>query len=192
MLGAGAAAAVVSVALLPMLRFDFNPLHLRNAQVESMATLADLMTDPDRTPNTIDVLAPSLAEADALARRLAALPEVSHAVTLSSFIPARQEEKLALVADAAALLAPTLDPAEVRAAPSDAEVVQSLRRTVADLRRAAEGANDREGPKRPVSPPPLTGSPMGRSSAARRPPPRSSIRSGPCSGRHATSSRRVP
>ena len=144
-LGAGAAAAVVSAALLPMLRFDFNPLHLRNPQVESMATLADLMADPDRTPNTIDVLAPSLAEADALAGRLAALPEVSRAVTLSSFIPARQEEKLALVEDAAALLAPTLDPVEVRAAPSDAEVVRSLRRTAADVRHAAEEANDRAG-----------------------------------------------
>ena len=144
-LGAGAAAALASVALLPMLRFDFNPLHLRNPQVESMATLADLLADPDRTPNTIDVLAPSLAEADALARRLAAVPEVSHAVTLSGFIPARQEEKLAFVEDAAALLAPTFDPAEVRAAPSDAEVVRSLRRTAADLRRAAEEADDRAG-----------------------------------------------
>ncbi len=144
-LGAGTAAAVVSVALLPMLRFDFNPLHLRNPQVESMATLADLMADPDRTPNTIDVLAPSLAEADALARRLASLPEVARAVTLSIFIPAQQEEKLAFVRDAAALLAPTFDPVEVRAAPSDAEVVQSLRRTVADLRRASEEANDRAG-----------------------------------------------
>jgi hypothetical protein len=103
------------------------------------------MADPDRTPNTIDVLAPSLAEADALARRLASLPEVARAVTLSIFIPAQQEEKLAFVRDAAALLAPTFDPVEVRAAPSDAEVVQSLRRTVADLRRASEEANDRAG-----------------------------------------------
>jgi hypothetical protein len=144
-LGAGAAAAVVSAALLPLLRFDFNPLHLRNPQVESMATLADLMADPDRTPNTIDVLAPSLAEADALARRLAALPEVARAVTLSSFIPARQEEKLAFVGDAAALLAPTFDPVECGRHPRTPRWCRSLRRTVADLRRAAEEANDRAG-----------------------------------------------
>jgi hopanoid biosynthesis associated RND transporter like protein HpnN len=144
-LSAGAAAAAVSIALLPMLRFDFDPLRIRNPRVESMATLADLMTDPDRTPNTIDALAPSLEEADALARRLAGLPEVSRAVTLGSFIPERQEEKLALVGDAAALLAPTFDPVEVRVPPPDAEVARSLRRTATDLRRAAEGAEGRAG-----------------------------------------------
>jgi hopanoid biosynthesis associated RND transporter like protein HpnN len=139
-LRAGAALAAASVALLPMLRFDSDPLNLRNPEAESMATLADLMADPDRTPHTIDVLAPSLAAADALAGRLAALPEVSRAVTLSSFIPARQEEKLALIEDAAALLALTLDPVEVRAPPSDAEAAEALARTAAELRRTAAEA----------------------------------------------------
>ncbi|GGG33640.1 RND transporter [Caldovatus sediminis] len=140
-LRAGAALAAASIALLPMLRFDSDPLNLRNPEAESMATLADLMADPDRTPHTIDVLAPSLAAADALAGRLAALPEVSRAVTLSSFIPARQEEKLALIEDAAALLALTLDPVEVRAPPSDAEAAEALARTAAELRRTAAAAD---------------------------------------------------
>jgi uncharacterized protein len=103
------------------------------------------MTDPDRTPNTIEVVASSLAEADALARRLAEVPEMSRAVTLNSFIPSQQDEKLALVADAAALLEPTFDPIEMRAAPSDAEVVWSLRRTAGALRRGAEGADNGAG-----------------------------------------------
>ncbi|MBC7815111.1 MAG: hypothetical protein H7175_28395, partial [Burkholderiales bacterium] len=40
------------VALLLWVEFDFNPYHLRDPQGEAMATLADLMRDPDRTPNT--------------------------------------------------------------------------------------------------------------------------------------------
>ena len=36
---------------------DFNPLHLRNPEGEAMATLSDLVHDPDRDPNTIDILA---------------------------------------------------------------------------------------------------------------------------------------
>jgi hopanoid biosynthesis associated RND transporter like protein HpnN len=140
-LRAAALAAVASAALLPMLRFDFDPLHLRNPQVESMVTLADLMADSNRTPNTIDILAPSLAEADALARRVAALPEVSHAITLSSFVPAQQEEKLALVEDAAMLLAPTLDPIAPRTPPSDAELVESLEKAAEQLRQTAESAD---------------------------------------------------
>ena len=139
-LGAAVAAAAVSVALLPLVRFDFNPLHLRSPKVESMAALAVLLADPDRTPNTIQVLAPSLAEADALARRLETLPEMARAVTLSSFLPSRQEEKLEVVRDAAMLLGPTLDPVETRPPPSDSEVVQDLAATAAGLRRAAAPA----------------------------------------------------
>jgi uncharacterized protein len=83
------------------------------------------------------VLAPSLAEADALARRLEALPEVARAVTLSSFVPSRQEEKLALIQDATMLLEPTLDPVEAEPPPTDQEVVRSLAATAAALRDAA-------------------------------------------------------
>jgi hopanoid biosynthesis associated RND transporter like protein HpnN len=139
--GAGVLAAVC-VALLPLVRFDFNPLHLRSPKVESMSTLADLMRDPDRTPNTIIVMAPSLAEAETRAERLEALPEVSQVVTLDSFIPSRQEEKLALIADAAMILGPTLEALAPLPPPTDAELVSSLESTAADLRRAAAQKDD--------------------------------------------------
>jgi hopanoid biosynthesis associated RND transporter like protein HpnN len=139
--GAGVLAAIC-VALLPLVRFDFNPLHLRSPKVESMSTLADLMRDPDRTPNTIIVMAPSLAEAETRAERLEALPEVSQVVTLDSFIPSRQEEKLALIADAAMILGPTLEALAPLPPPTDAELVSSLESTAADLRRAAAQKDD--------------------------------------------------
>jgi len=65
--------AAGSLALLPRLQFDFNPLHLKSAKAESVATLLDLMQDPNTTPNTLDVLAPSVADAAVLAQRLDAL-----------------------------------------------------------------------------------------------------------------------
>ena len=105
------AIATVSIALLPGLQFDFNPLHLRSVKVESVATLLDLMQDPNTAPNTIDVLTPSLADAAALAPRLEQLPEVDHTITLASFVPEQQQEKLALIEDAALLLDPVLRPA---------------------------------------------------------------------------------
>ncbi|HEY2735764.1 MAG TPA: MMPL family transporter, partial [Polyangiales bacterium] len=79
--------AAISLALLPRLRFDFNPLHLRSAEAESVATLLDLKRDPNTTPDTIDVLAASVADAAALAERLGQLPEVDHAITLASLVP---------------------------------------------------------------------------------------------------------
>ncbi|HUI18057.1 MAG TPA: MMPL family transporter, partial [Alphaproteobacteria bacterium] len=133
-------AAVLCSTLLPLVRFDFNPLHLRSPRVESMSTLTDLLAEPDETPNTIDVLTPSLTAADELASHLAALPEVDHALTLSSFVPTDQPAKLALVKDASDLLDLTLNPLKVKPAPSDAEVGQSLARTADALRRTAQGA----------------------------------------------------
>ena len=77
------------------MRFDFDPLNLKSPTVESMTTLQALAADPDWTPYAINVLAPSLAEAQALAQRLGALPEVSrrrHACRAS--FPTQQKEKL--------------------------------------------------------------------------------------------------
>ena len=74
-------------ALLPWLRFDTNPLNLRSPKTEAVATFRELMRSPDTTPNTIDALAADLPAAEALARRLEALPEVAGTVTLASFVP---------------------------------------------------------------------------------------------------------
>jgi hopanoid biosynthesis associated RND transporter like protein HpnN len=131
------AVAAVSVALLPGLQFDFNPLHLRSVKVESVATLLDLMQDPNTAPNTIDVLTPSLADAAPLARRLEQLPEVDHAITLASFVPEQQEEKLALIEDAALLLDPVLKPAASKPPPNDDETVRAMAHTAELLEQVA-------------------------------------------------------
>jgi hopanoid biosynthesis associated RND transporter like protein HpnN len=122
-------AALAVAAGLPLfrdLKFDFNPLNLRSAKMESVATLLDLMKDPETSPNVINVLTPAIEEAASLAKRLDQLPEVSSSLTLQSFVPKEQDEKLAIIADAEALLEPTLDPPEVKAPPSDAETRAAL------------------------------------------------------------------
>src|SRR5208283_3141678 len=98
--GATLTAVILGLPLLKDLRFDFNPLNLRSKQVESVATLLDLMRNPDTSPNTIEILKPDLAQATTMAKALEALPEVAHARTLENFIPKDQEEKLGLIDDA--------------------------------------------------------------------------------------------
>ncbi|HKG76896.1 MAG TPA: MMPL family transporter [Beijerinckiaceae bacterium] len=137
------ATAVVVLGGVPFLLklpFDANPMNLRSQQVESVATFLDIARDPQTTPNTIDVIAPSLDAAKPLAEKLEALPEVSHTVTLATFIPENQDEKLALIRDAAMLLDSVLHPPTVKPPPSDAENVEALRATAAALREVA-GAN---------------------------------------------------
>lgn len=131
----------LGAGLLPKLRFDANPLHLRSSHSESVATLYDLMKNPDTAPDKIDVLLPSLNAANNLAAKLKALPDVGQATTLQSFVPTDQKQKLALISDAQSILDTTLDPIESRNPPTPAETLASMAVTEQSLRRIAGAAS---------------------------------------------------
>ena len=137
-------ALVLSIALLPLVAFDFNPLHLRDPRAPAMRLLGELTRDPRFTPNHLTALAPDIATANRLAARLSALPEVDHAVTIDSFIPTDQPAKLALIEDAALLLDPAINPFEISAAPDDAATVAAL--TDASHKFAVLGAHGQGSP----------------------------------------------
>lgn len=99
----------VGISILTHLQFDFDPLNLKDPKTESVSTMFDIMKDPDAGTYAIEVLRPSLSEAEKLADQASKLPEVDHAMTLSSFVPDDQKTKLAIIADANTLLGPTLN-----------------------------------------------------------------------------------
>jgi hopanoid biosynthesis associated RND transporter like protein HpnN len=123
--------------LLYHLQFDFNPMNLRSKTTESVATYLELKNDPESGVNDIQVLQPNLAQADALAAKLRALPQVGRVTTLSTFIPDQQSEKLALIADAAKTLNPALNPTAAAAPTSDAQTVSMINSTDDALNRLA-------------------------------------------------------
>ncbi len=129
--------AVAGIVLTPRLQFDFNPLDLKDPRTESMSTLLDLMANPDTTPNTIDVLESSPEAAAKTADEIDKLPEVSHSVTVMSFVPDDQSDKLAILADAAMLLEPTLSPPVPAPPPTVDEEFAALKRGAAAVARAA-------------------------------------------------------
>ncbi len=91
------------------LRFDADPLHTKNQHQQSIQTLDDLMRNPLTTPYTTDTLVSSAPEAAKLTDELSALPLVQSAMSIDSFVPGDQQAKLALIADTASILDPTLD-----------------------------------------------------------------------------------
>jgi len=132
--------AVVVTAGLPLLywlRFDFNPMNLRSPKTEAVSTYLALKNDPDSGFNDIQVLAPSLEAADQVAAKLRALPEVKRVLTLSSFIPADQQQKLPLIYNAAKVLLPLLNPTAPSQPPTDAQNVSMMGSTADALRRLA-------------------------------------------------------
>ncbi|HEX3953378.1 MAG TPA: MMPL family transporter [Stellaceae bacterium] len=124
--------------LLLWLPFDFNPLHLQNPKSEATQTFLELRADPQTGANAIEIMTPSLPAADALAQRLAALPQVSKTQTLSSLLPADQDKKLALIRPMAAKLLPALNPTRVQPAPTDRDNVQALVSTAGALSQFAQ------------------------------------------------------
>jgi len=141
---AGTAIAVIGgLPLLYWVSFDFNPINLRNPNTESIATYLEISRDPTTNANAIEMLVPSLDAANATADRLSKLPEVSHTMTLSSFIPEQQAEKLPIVQKAANTLAGAFDPKNAQAPPTDPDNVAALNEG-AD--RLIEAAGDQKGP----------------------------------------------
>jgi uncharacterized protein len=102
--------AAAALAVSPRLRFDSDPLDTKNPNTEAMRTLRDLINNPVTNPYTIDVLAPDPNAAQALSDRLTTLRTVSGVISINSFVPADQRQKLAVIADANTILAPTLAP----------------------------------------------------------------------------------
>ncbi len=105
---ASGALALLAVVLMPSARFDFDPLNLRDPGTESVSTLLDLMNAEAGGPYSIDVLASSPAEARAKAAGLGRLDTVRAVISTETFLPAEQEEKLAILEDAAFLILPSL------------------------------------------------------------------------------------
>jgi hopanoid biosynthesis associated RND transporter like protein HpnN len=100
--------AVVGAIGIPMLQFDADPLHTKDPHTEAVETLRDLMADPITTPYSIDAVLPDLQTAVTDGDKAAKLPLVAEVLTLQSLVPEDQPAKLALLADAENILAPTL------------------------------------------------------------------------------------
>ncbi|MEH2541086.1 MULTISPECIES: MMPL family transporter [unclassified Bradyrhizobium] len=134
---------VAGLPLLYFMKFDFNPINLRNPKAESIATFLDLRKDPNTGANAINVLTNSEAEAKKIEARLEKLPEVLRVMSIDSFVPEDQPAKLQLIGKAAKVVGPALNPDSVDAAPTDEENVEALKSSVDSLRRAA---GDGKGP----------------------------------------------
>jgi hopanoid biosynthesis associated RND transporter like protein HpnN len=137
------ALVVAGLPLLYFMKFDFNPMNLRNPQVESIATFLDLRKDPNTGANAINVMTKSDADAKTIEAKLEKLPEVLRVQSLDSFVPDDQPAKLKLIAQAARVLNPALSPDSIDEPPTDQENVDSLKSSVDSLRKVA---GDGKGP----------------------------------------------
>lgn len=118
---------VAAAGLATAVRFDCNVVDMRDPDTESVQAFQDLLTNGAASPWYLNVLAPDLDQAVAIAERLEALPEVSDAVTLRSFVPSEQDEKLEILSDVAFLYENEPPPLSDSQAPTLEEQISALR-----------------------------------------------------------------
>ncbi|MEI7610637.1 MAG: MMPL family transporter [Rhodospirillaceae bacterium] len=133
-MAASALVALVSLCCVPFVRFNSNPMDLRSAATESVATTLDLMANPDTSPFTAEILVSDSARVSGLLAKLEALPEIHRALALPVFVPEDQTAKLAVLDDLNLLLGPTLSPFSVAPSPDAAAIRQTLNLTFEALR----------------------------------------------------------
>jgi hopanoid biosynthesis associated RND transporter like protein HpnN len=97
-------AALAALTRLPEIRFDSHVVRMRNPKTESVRAFNDLLATSETSPWSADVVATDLEHAGDLARRLRRLDSVEAALTLRDYVPAEQEEKREILAEAALLL----------------------------------------------------------------------------------------
>lgn len=121
---------VTALAVLPQARFDYDPINLRDAASESVATFKDLMAESTTSPLSLVVLAPDAAHAALYVKRLSELDVVDDAVSLQSFIPDEQEEKLAIIEDIVLILGSEIDGTPSQTRPTVDEQRAAIRDTL--------------------------------------------------------------
>jgi len=93
-------AGLASLAGIGSLRFEGDPLALKDPDAPSVIAFERLLASPTRSPYHAALLVTDAQAAAAEAERLAAVPAIGEVVQLASFVPTAQEEKLALIDDA--------------------------------------------------------------------------------------------
>ena len=111
---------------------------MSNKSSPSVVTYRQLQNDPETSATDAELLEPSIGQANAAAKRLSTLPQVSRTFTLSSFVPKDQDEKITQLKAASKELGTALNPSQKAPAPDDHAVVEVLQHAAKALSAAAD------------------------------------------------------
>lgn len=143
--GASLLVGALALLALPSVHFDPDPTRARDPGAESISTMTDLLAESPESPWTVEVLAESLDEAERLRDEIEQLDSVKRVVTLNDFIPADQDDKLAILEDLAFFTEPLSAGVNESAEPEDADaVVTALDQFTAATRERMHKTADRE------------------------------------------------
>jgi hopanoid biosynthesis associated RND transporter like protein HpnN len=117
---------VGAVLLLPYVTFDNNPMNLRDPDSESVIAFRELLAQSRNSPWTLTVLAATREDATRYADSLSKLEPVEMSVTLDTFVPSDQDEKLSIIEEIGLIVGPELLQISSGPEPSTAEQIGAI------------------------------------------------------------------
>jgi hopanoid biosynthesis associated RND transporter like protein HpnN len=114
-----------AIPLLPYITFENNPMNLRDPKSESVVTFTELLAQ-GKSPWTLTVLAEDPEAANIYANQLGNLDPVARSITLDSFVPTEQDEKLAIIEEISLIVGPDLLNPNPLAPPGTTEQIAAL------------------------------------------------------------------
>jgi uncharacterized protein len=141
-IGGTVALCLVATLALPKVRFDSNPLNVRDPSTESVQAFQTLLEKGLAFPWNLSAFATSDIEAQRKKHALEALPEVDHAVVLEDYLPQAEAEKLRKIKEVGGPLLEALRREPRRPAPSlpdSLEAIQRLKRSLGLLSITGSG-----------------------------------------------------
>jgi hopanoid biosynthesis associated RND transporter like protein HpnN len=136
------ALAVIGLIAASQLRFDSDPLNLRDPESESVVALRDLLAGRATGHRNLQAIAPDRASAQQMSSALGALASVDRAVTLLNFAPKGQDDKLLQIEEMRWLLGPDILAVEWASQPAGVDAVSDA---IAELRPALDDIDDAAG-----------------------------------------------
>ncbi len=138
------ALTIAALWYVPKVKFDSNPINLRDPHAESIIAFKKLLQDPDRSPWSLESLASSKDEAMKRSKRFQGLKMVKHAITLESFIPTDQETKLDIIYDMGMIMDPVLStPMDLHRQIEPGKEIRAIEQFVVRLKKILHGENDK-------------------------------------------------
>ncbi len=105
LLGAAIVGAA-SLAILPRITYDWNPLNLRDQSCVSVSTFKELLACGDNSPWSLKIVEKPGAGLEEKIKKLRKLPEVDKVVDIESFVPGNQDEKADIIEEMDFILGP--------------------------------------------------------------------------------------
>jgi len=133
---------VGSLTLINQVRFDSNPINLRDSKAESVQTFLELQGSADAAPDTLVILSSGPGSTAAIQESLQPLPTVRSVTSVLDFVPPDQIEKLFLLEDLDIALGPGFGEMRALATPAPERVSSALLSLRAGIAELPDGGNN--------------------------------------------------